>query len=304
MSHASRAAVWTTSLLALAACGGRTHEECPDGTHEADPDGHGARCIDDASTCESAAECEAPANPCCTTTCADVGASGVYACVDECPVPACHEDSECGQDWRCETGVDLCDAWCVPAGTDCPEGQLVADVHGTGAFECVREDSSCFADATCPASADGCCLGRCGDQGGALFACGLDCGGGGAGADEPGGGAAEWMCATDADCETMMGQPGWTCERMGCNWNDCVAPAAECETADDCVIATDLSNCCGCADAYSWSEVNADSCLVPDQSDPGLRPEPCPESCAEYCDVDCAYPAGVECAGGQCVAVW
>jgi len=312
MRHAPLFALLAVALLG---CGGRSQQVCASEKHRANPDGRGDRCIDDRSTCDTPTDC-ASANPCCTATCEDQSGSGLYACVDSCPDLGCMEVA-CGNGWRCEA-PDECRGWCVPQEVTCPEGQIAAEPAGNGEFVCIDAASTCVHPDDCPASADGCCMGVCWDQGGGVFGCDVMCedaeapppGDGGADADADA--DQEWVCTVDADCEAMYGA-GWTCSTSRCSGNTCEPPAPECTGDEDCVLAVNLAECCtSCPLAYSWEELWADPCLSqtgggageapPDDGDPGA-----PLEC-EMCLADMICPevlcaeATVACLGGQCVA--
>jgi hypothetical protein len=315
------------ALGLITGCGGRSHDVCPSEKHRADPDGRGDRCVDDRSTCDSATDC-ASADPCCTASCEDSSGDGLFECVQSCRQPECTAGA-CGDGWRCET-ADECSAWCVPAEVECGEGQLAADPTGTGNWICIDDASSCVRPTDCPATADGCCVGVCGDTGGGVFGCDVLCegtgsdgaapappddGGGDADADADADGDREWVCAADEDCESQYGA-GWTCAIYRCGGNTCEPPVAECATDADCVLAVDTTDCCqDCANAYSWDEVWSDPCLSQqgageEPADPPGGGAEAPVDCGECLvapgcpDLQCIEPVGTACLDGQCVGIW
>jgi len=307
MTSVPRLLAWAAALgLCIAnGCGFRSHDDCPAGKHSADPDGHGSRCIDDASTCDQVSDCAAQSE-CCVASCGDATGSGVYSCTESCRSPECDGDESCGPGWRCEDAFEACGGRCVPEELYCAEDEVAADPDGDGQFDCIDRWSTCFAASDCVGLGSECCEGVClGSSPGGHYECDLLC----AGDDWDGD---VWTCTTDDECAEMTGEVGWTCDPGGCWGNVCNPPQPECETAADCVIAYDMSLCCNCGDAYSWDEIWADPCLAPEggrpEADPpggGVAPAQCPDVCDAFCDIDCGTPAGVECTPSrQCVAVW
>jgi hypothetical protein len=53
---------------------------------------------------------------------------------------------------------------------------------------------------------------------------------------------------------------------------------SECDTADDCLRASDLRQCCGCPDYYPRALVEADGCLQDPATVPVVEWQRCPES--------------------------
>lgn len=298
----------------LLGCGGESHPVCPSEKHLANPDGHGERCISDESSCGAASDC-AQDSECCTASCVDDDGSGVYDCAQSCRSPECTEGS-CAAGWRCQAGVDSCTAYCVPDDLPCEDGWILGDPSGTGTWQCIRDDSTCSRRSDCPDSADGCCLGACADQGDSQFACTQDCAGFDTGRPAGGGddGAAMWECTTNQDCESMMGQPGWTCAQTACWGNECQPPVAECVVDGDCVLAIDITQCCAdCALAYSRTELANNECLVEQpggSSDAEAPPEDPPVCGPVDCSgiacpaVECMPPLRAGCSEGQCIPVY
>lgn len=102
-------------------------------------------------------------------------------------------------------------------------------------------------------------------------------------------------CALSCDLQTGPdGCPVCRCEP---------GPTPECTTDDDCVVASNLAECCpGCDGAYASSVVQGERCLTR-RGDP--RPSDCaPTACPEIpCpDIDCALPARAVCnPEGRCM---
>lgn len=148
-----------------------------------------------------------------------------------------------------------------------------------------------------------------------MWNCDLDCGP--AGGFDDSDGEALWECTTDDDCEAMMGQVGWTCAQYACGGNECIPPAPECVVDEDCVLATDVSQCCmDCPAAYSLAEVAENPCLQTgggasrDEEGAEAPPEDPPQCDPPVCtDVECPLivcepPDTAGCSEGQCVPLY
>lgn len=304
--------------LLVVACGGNRSQVCPSEKHLADPDGHGERCVDDRSSCESVADC-AGADACCEAACEDPEGDGVYACAQRCDQPRCLE-GDCGPGAHCAPGIDECSAFCIPDETFCDADRIPADPYGTGEIICVPSDSTCLEPDDC-GGGDACCPIVCAfDAQGSLAcldSCRLDEGDGDYGMEAP-------ECSTDLDCESSYDEPGWTCISDGCGWSYCQEPPPECVTASDCTLATNVGECCQqCPVAMPWSTINSDPCWqadVPtaDEAEPpdgggdadadadGAPFECAPPVCdAVICgDILCAEPLGVDCQDQRCVSTY
>jgi hypothetical protein len=272
-----------TRLVAVAAiasgCGAtsRKVEGCGPGEVMADPDGHGMRCVDAASECLAANDCES-SDPCCTGACVDTDLDRFFSCAVDCRVPECSgglsDPPECGPELRCEVYTE-CDARCVPR-MPCEEGWVVADPDGAG-FRCIPGDSACFRPEHCAASTDPCCENVCAEGDAARFSCQEVCDGqeaspGGDGAGDP---DEAFECYSDEDCAPGYGA-GWTCE--GCP--GLCAPPPSCGSDSDCVLGIDWRECCDCS-AYPASVVDTDVCVTtPDEGMPaGCDAKACLMAC-------------------------
>ena len=216
-------------LLAAAGCGrdgrgGGDDDDCGDAQHLANPDGRGDRCIEDSSSCESTSEC-AGDGACCEGACADAHGTGVYACVQNCRVPDCTQGS-CGAGLVCEAQGE-CIAHCVPDDVACGDGTVPADPAGTGVYQCIPADSTCFAPADCASAelVDPCCPPVCLAGADGRYACTTSCGAAAAaGSEDPGYAMPAPECSTDGDCVATYGE-GATCITDQCGgWSYCQAP--------------------------------------------------------------------------------
>jgi hypothetical protein len=253
----TRETLWVAALAIAAGCGddGGTGPDCGEGQHLADPDGRGGRCIEDSSTCEQSSAC-AGDGACCEGACADAHGTGVYACVQNCRAPDCTEGS-CGADLVCDV-VDACIAHCVPDDVTCDEGMVPADPGGTGIFQCIPEDSTCFAPSDCTSDAlvDPCCPPVCLAETDGRFACTTSCGAAAAaGSEDPGFAMPAPECTVDADCELNYGV-GATCIIDGCGgWSYCQAPEDPCNCALGAYVPV-----CG-ADGQTYDAACGEECV-------------------------------------------
>ncbi len=248
----------------FAGCGAtsRLEQQCGPGEILADPDGHGLRCVDEASDCFSADAC-ASSDPCCEGACVDPDGDRFFSCAVDCRTPECSgglsDPPECGPELRCEVYTE-CDARCVPP-IPCEGGMVVADPDG-GGFRCIPADSTCFRPEDCAPSTDPCCNSACAAADAGPFSCQETCSGDGV---SPGGGDGDvdsdadidFDCYSDEDCAPGYYPPGWTCE--GCPGY--CAPPPPCTADSECVLGIDWRECCDCS-AYSISVVEADVCVT------------------------------------------
>lgn len=98
-----------------------------------------------------------------------------------------------------------------------------------------------------------------------------------------------------AGCTVVTGADG--CAACRCE----PPPPATCASDAECVIAYDLTPCCGgCASAVTAARAAADRCLAR-YGDP--FPADCrPSDCTDICPaIDCANPLRAVCAAGECV---
>jgi hypothetical protein len=82
----------------------------------------------------------------------------------------------------------------------------------------------------------------------------------------------------------------------------CRCEPPPCTSDADCVVATDIDECCGsCPWAYHVDDVRVDACLVRfgDPQPVTCQPEACPPSPCPA--IDCAFSPHAACVAGECV---
>lgn len=127
------------------------------------------------------------------------------------------------------------------------------------------------------------------DAGTATDAGGMD--GGGA---SDAGGCVPVGC--EIDCEHGLARGPDGCEICAC----APAPDATCASADECVIARPTTGCCGCEQAYSRADVDADPCLVERREVPPAGCLPDPAACATIDCAACDTVVRAICEAGTC----
>ncbi len=99
----------------------------------------------------------------------------------------------------------------------------------------------------------------------------------------------------------LMCSDGLKRDADGCEICECnPTPDTRCSVDDDCVLAVDHADCCGCRSAYAATSIEGHACIRPvtEPPPPGCAPDSCTgEACR------CSYPIRAACQSGACVAL-